>query len=87
MNITSRGAAVEAAITIASGGQLVKRDAGLTSAGVAVASCTGAGDGVGDWGEPSDPLSMSFSYFSLYRALGGRLFQPHNLPAPRSASQ
>ncbi|TNV97663.1 hypothetical protein C5H21_08305 [Xylella fastidiosa] len=45
MNITSRGAAVEAAITIASGGQLVKRDAGLTSAGVAVASCTGAGMG------------------------------------------
>ncbi|MDD0928018.1 hypothetical protein LOD59_10355, partial [Xylella fastidiosa subsp. multiplex] len=42
MNIVPRGAAVEAAITIASGGQLVKRDAGLTSVGVAMASCTGA---------------------------------------------
>lgn len=65
MNIVPRGVAVEAAITIASGGQLVKRDAGFPSVCVAVARCTVRG-GVTIRGAGCAGRFLSFSYFPLY---------------------
>ncbi|MDD0937028.1 hypothetical protein LOD50_11700, partial [Xylella fastidiosa subsp. multiplex] len=38
----------------------------------------------GRLGEPSDPLSMSFSYFSLYRALGGAAVSTAQPAAPHA---